>query len=122
MTDRRDRVFMVACAKISEKCNFPLQSNVAQRPAGAFLLDGTKELLCYPRDSEKNLIFQLFVILVEMEIKRHLITLVVCSLQSIIDERKTRFQRPETWVLQLHLKDGRYLNPKKGNGTCLRLA
>ena len=48
--------------------------------------------------------------------------LVACLLQSIIDERKIRFQRPETWVLQLHLKDGRRFNPKQGNETCLRLA
>ena len=49
----------------------------------------------------------------EIEIKRHHTTLVVCPLQSILDEMKTRFQRPEIWVFLLHLKDGKYLNPKK---------
>ena len=65
-----------------------------------------------PTEFRKSLIFQLFVIVAEMEIKRHHTTLVVCPLQNIIDEMKTRFQ--------LHLKDGRYLNRKKGNETCLR--
>ena len=55
----------------------------------------------------KSLIFQLFVIVAEMKIKRHHTSLVLCPLQSIIGKMKIRFQRRETWEFQLHLKDGR---------------
>ena len=52
---------------------------------------------------------------------------VICLSFSVIVEAKTRFQRPETWVFQLHLKDGRsFLKPetRKRNllAACLRFS
>ena len=111
--DGSARVFRDACDKVLENCSFTLQSKVEQHPAVTSLLDGTTFLAVLPTGFRKCFIFQLFVIVAEMEIKRRHTTLVVCPLQSIIDEMKTRFQRPETWVFQLHLKDSWYLNPKK---------
>ena len=74
----------------------------------ASLLDGTTFSLCYLRDSGEVLSSNI-LLYVEMEMKRHHTTLVDC----IIDETETSFQRPETWVFQLHLKEGRYLTRNK---------
>jgi hypothetical protein len=96
MMARRDGLFRAAYDKIFEYCNFRLNLNVEKRSVVASLLERNDVLAVLPTGPGKNLIFQLFVIVAEMERKRQHAALAVWLLQSIIDD-----QISEKWVYLL---------------------
>ena len=79
---------MYSCGK--QEMNFAILSwvlKVDQRDAVSSLLDGHDVLSVLPTGIGKSLIFQVFVIPIEMEWDRLQTVLVLCPLQSIINDQ-----------------------------------
>jgi ATP-dependent DNA helicase RecQ len=75
-----------ACRKLSETLNFPFKLKTEQRKALESLLNGNDVLAVLPTGYGKSLIFQLYILVAQIErIKRT--ALVVCPLRSIIDDQ-----------------------------------
>ena len=75
-----------ACSKLSEKLYFPFKLKTEQRKALESLLYGDHVLAILPTGYGKSVIFQLYVLVAQVErIKRT--GLVVCPLRSIIDDQ-----------------------------------
>ncbi|CAB4043304.1 ATP-dependent DNA helicase Q1, partial [Paramuricea clavata] len=75
-----------ACRKLSEKLNFPFKLKTEQRNALESLLNGNDVLAVLPTGYGKSLIFQLYILVAQIEtIKRT--ALVVCPLRSIIGDQ-----------------------------------
>ena len=71
---------------IDKLCDFTASLNVEQRNAVVFLLDGQDVLAVFPMGFGKNVIFQVFVIVAEMERER-IQTALVLSLQNTIKDQ-----------------------------------
>ena len=80
----RDVLFRKAIDKLWD---FTLSLKVEQRDAVDSLLDGHDVLAVLPTGFGKSLIFQVFVIAAEMERERLQTALVLCPLQSIINDQ-----------------------------------
>ena len=67
MMARRDGLFRTTCDNILEYCNFPLNLKVEKRNVVASLLERNDILAVLPTGPGKTLIFQVFVIVAELE-------------------------------------------------------
>ena len=72
---------------IDKLCDFTVSLKLEQRDAVPFLLDGQDVLAVLPTGFGKSLIFKVFVIAAEMNRERLQTALVLCPLQSIINEQ-----------------------------------
>lgn len=78
-----------ACENFSKFLKFSVELRPEQRQAVNALLQGRDVLAVLPTGFGKSLIFQLFAAAAAIERSRHQTVLVVCPLQSIIDDQIT---------------------------------
>ena len=86
LTQTKARKARKACDNFSLHLKYPLTLRPEQRQAVEGLLQGRDILAILPTGFGKSMIFQVYVAVAALKVKEHQTVLVVCPLESIIDD------------------------------------